>query len=31
MCEPEEMVKILSVDMIIPKFDKYNYYHEAGC
>ena len=28
--EPENKMKILSGDMIIPKFDEYNYYHETG-
>ena len=30
MCEPESIMKSLSGDMILPKFDEYKYYNEIG-
>ena len=30
MFEPEDIMKSLSGDMILPKFDEYKYYNEIG-
>ena len=31
MFEPENIMKSISGDMILPKFGEYKYYYETGC